>query len=99
VAGVNAGALPAFLWVLSGGGHGLFRIAMEEVSGRREAYRSYEGGGGLPDFLGFFDLGVESGAMARRISACNRGMKPESMDVPPITKIEEAIVFRRSTGT
>ncbi len=37
--------------------------------------------------------------MARRSSAWSRGMKPGSIAVPPITRIEEARVFRRSIGT
>lgn len=38
-------------------------------------------------------------AIARRSSECRRGMKPGSMAVPPITKMEDARVLRRSTGT
>ena len=35
----------------------------------------------------------------RRISVWRRGIKPGSMAVPPVTRIDEAIVFRRSRGT
>ena len=38
-------------------------------------------------------------SMARRSSAYNRGMKPGSIAVPPVTRIEAASVLRRSTGT
>ena len=39
------------------------------------------------------------GAIARRSSACSRGMKPGSISVPPTARMEEAMVLRRSIGT
>lgn len=43
---------------------------------------------------------VEGGVdIVRTSSAYRRGIKPGSMTVPPVTNIDDARVFRKSTGT
>ena len=100
VAGAKAGALPALAEAraeAAGGGAGLLRIAKKLVRGRSFAYRSYCGSEGLAGRVGCeCDVG---GAIARRSSACSRGMKPGSISVPPTARMEEAMVLRRSIGT
>lgn len=101
---MKAGALPAFCAArdeAGGGGSGLLRIAMYVERGRSAVYRSYTTDRGLPrrpDAPGAGEDDVERFKM-RRSSACSRGMKPGSIGVPPITSIEDARDFRRSTGT
>ena len=80
------------------GGEGLFKIAKYGISGRREAYRSYCGGRGLLGLVGGREE-ADGGEREWTISAWRRGIKPGNMLVPPLTKMEEASVFRRSTGT
>jgi hypothetical protein len=48
---------------------------------------------------GIDNVGGVDGESSRESSACIRGMKPGSMDVPPATTIEQAKSFRRSIGT
>jgi len=91
---VKAGALPAFTLARAldeGIGEGLLRMAKCGTSGRNEAYRSYVGLDRVDDIF--------SGAVARSSSACNRGMNPGSIAVPPVIRIEDTIVLRRSSGT
>ena len=107
-AGVKAGAVPAALGFFgpdsespcSLGGSGLLRIAICGKSCLRGAYRSKGGGLKLP-FRGFegCDCRKGLGERARAISACNLGIKPDIIGVPPTTRMADAIVFRRSTGT
>jgi hypothetical protein len=52
--------------------------------------------GGLSSLVCCRDGG---GAVDLRISAWSRGINPGSVDVPPDTRIEAAIVLRRSRGT
>ena len=81
----------------------MLRTAKYGRSGRRAAYRSYTTGRGrgLPAREGAADEEVEVDVRdtARVSSACSRGMKPGSMGVPPMTRMEDASVRRRSTGT
>lgn len=91
---MKAGAFPAFTLARvldEGTGAGLLRMAKCGTSGRNEAYRSYVG----LDRVGE----VFSGAVARSSSVCKRGMNPGSMAVPPVIRIEDVIVLRRSSGT
>lgn len=54
----------------------------------------------LPGLLGGLEgddgVGGESDLM---ISVCSRGINPGSIGVPPTTRIDDASVLRRSTGT
>lgn len=77
------------------------RIAKYGTSERKEEYRSYVVGlVALPERFGERDgeLLLGCGETALRSSACKRGMKPGSIGVPPVTRMPEARVFRRSTG-
>jgi hypothetical protein len=90
-AGVNAGALPAFVAAeeADGGGAGSLIIAIDDASDLRGAYGSYR----LlePPFVGL------SRVLAS--SFRSRVINPGSIAVPPTRRMEEVSVFRRSSGT
>lgn len=98
VAGVNAGAFPAF--EMGGGGDGLFNMVKYGSNGHNGAYRSYGAGRGRSRRLGGREE-AEAGNVdiARTSSAWSLVIKPGNMGVPPTTRIVDARAFRRSTGT
>ena len=103
VAGVKAGDFPALALarlVVGGGGAGLLRIAKYGINGRSAAYRPCVDGRGLCGLpVGVTDPCIGFGEIARMSSACNRGMKPGSIAVPPTMTMPDAKALRRSTGT
>jgi hypothetical protein len=80
--------MPGFAGGGGGGTAGLGRVEMVGVDG--------EGGSESGGVSGSERVGGERRA---RISTCRRDMKPGSIDVPPMTSIEEISSFRKSTGT